>query len=196
VTAPVGPTGLVQRCHGDEPELSYRVGLNAAAVQTTIITNPERLGVRQLAVTASFDVHFDKRRTLQLGGGSVIAGTIQLSDRIYRLGPGGTISLGYSYLVVEPSGFVPFVMVSGAVSATAAAADLTPYFALDLRAAVAAGWVLFKRVSPYVTARAFGGPVTWRGLTGGDATHVQLGAGLVGGTAARVRSLGGVRAPR
>jgi hypothetical protein len=171
----------VQRCHGDEPELTYRVGLNAAAVRTTIITDPERLGIQQLAVTASWDVHFDKRRTLQLGGGSVVAGTIQLSDRIYRMGPGGTISLGYSYLVVEPSGFVPFVMLSGSLSATAAAADLTPYFALDIRAAVAAGWVLFKRVSPYITARAFGGPVTWRGLTGGDATHVQLGAGLVVG---------------
>jgi hypothetical protein len=116
---------------------------------------------------------------VQLGAGGVIAGTLQLSDRVYPLGPGGTASAGVSYLLVEPKRFVPFVMLSGSLSGTSTATPLGPYWALDVRAAVAAGWVLFQRVSPYVVARAFGGPVMWRGLTGGDAYHVQLGGGLV-----------------
>lgn len=159
--------------------MQKRIGLNAAAVRTTIVTDPERLGVEQVAVTASFDLHLDRRSTLQLGGGGVIAGTIHLSDRTYHLGPGGTASLGYSYLAVEPKGAVPFVMVSGSLSMTAAAADLSTYWAADIRAAGTIGWVLFQRFSPYVTTRLFGGPVVWRGLVGGDAYHFQLGAGFV-----------------
>jgi hypothetical protein len=70
-------------------------------------------------------------------------------------------------------------MVSGSLSMTAAAADLSPYWAFDIRAAGAVGWVLFQRFSPYVTTRVFGGPVMWRGLFGGDAYHFQVGAGFV-----------------
>ncbi len=148
-------------------------------MRTTILTDPEKLGLEQLAVTANVDFHFGRRHTLTLGAGSVITGTISLSDRVYHLGPGGTTSLGYSYLAVLPKGAIPFVMVSGSLSATISAADLGTYYAFDVRAAGTVGWVLWKRFSPYVTVRAFGGPVFWRELTGGDAYHFQIGAGFV-----------------
>lgn len=46
-----------------------------------------------------------------------------------------------------------------------------------------AGWTLADIVTPYVLARAFGGPVYWRigtvAQTGTDTHHDQLGAGAV-----------------
>jgi hypothetical protein len=179
VTAPVGPTGLVQRCHGDEPAVSNRVGVTWAAMRTTLVAGQDKLALAQMAVTASYELHLGKRDTLVFGAGGVVDGSLRYADHIYGLGPGGTASVGYSHLFVEPKGFVPFVMASASLSATGAATDVSSYWAFDGRVGVAVGWVLLQRLSPYVTARAFGGPVVWHGLNATDAYHVQVGGGLV-----------------
>jgi hypothetical protein len=59
----------------------------------------------------------------------------------------------------------------------------TPRFtAFDLRAGAIAGKTIAGVFTPYVTARAFGGPVSWRfdgdAVTGTDLYKYQLGGGL------------------
>jgi hypothetical protein len=53
--------------------------------------------------------------------------------------------------------------------------------AVDARAALVVGYTVFDRLTPYAVARAFGGPVFYAGLSGGDRYHYQVGAGLVVG---------------
>lgn len=184
MTAPVGPTGLAQRCtgkHADdaEPLPTHRFGLGAAGVQTVLLIGPDRLRMEQLAFTAQLQVHFGSKRTLSVGAGALLGGTLASDSAQYHLGPGGTASVGYSQLVVEPKGAVPFVMLSGSLAVTHAPTRIGTYFAADVRAGVAVGWLLFDRFTPYATTRVFGGPVFWRGQTGTDQFHFQLGAGFV-----------------
>jgi hypothetical protein len=179
VSAPVGPTGITQECNGGGEPLGFRVGLNAGASRTTLLTDEGRLGLEQVAVTANLDWHVGRRGTLTFGAGSVLFGQLSPLDGPVHLGPGATFSVGYSHLVLMPRGAVPFVMVSGALSSTFAATQLTSYSAFDLRGGAVVGWVLWKRFSPYVGARAFGGPVFWRGMVSGDAYHFQVAAGFV-----------------
>lgn len=183
MTAPVGPTGLAQRCTGkhadDAPLPTQRFGLGAAAVRTTLLMGPDRVGVEQLAITASLQLHLAPRRTLSFGAGTLLGGTLFKGDAQYHLSPGGTASVGYSQLLLEPKGAVPFVQLSGSLAATSAPTRVGQYVGVDLRAGVAAGWVLWDRFTPYAALRVYGGPVFWNGSTGGDAYHVQLGAGFV-----------------
>lgn len=77
--------------------------------------------------------------------------------------------------------------VTGSLSASAGTTTTTGVTderltAFDLRIGAIAGRTFADVVSPYVLARAFGGPVLWRvageDRAGSDTTHVQLGAGL------------------
>ena len=150
-----------------------------AGARSALVMTAGRVELEQLAAVGTYDFHLDDKRTLQFGAGLLIGGTLRLQGRPYHLGPGLTASFGMSWLLVEPKGFVPFVMLSGSFSATAAANALSPYYAFDLRAGIAAGFVLFGRLTPYLAARLFGGPVFWNGMVGGDASHFQLGGGVL-----------------
>ncbi len=184
MTAPVGPTGLARRCTGKHVEgdelPKTRFSLGVAGAQTTLLLST-RVRVEQLAATAVLQLHLGKRGTLSFGGGALLGGTLFTDPGQYHLGPGGTASVGYSQLLVEPKGAVPFVQLSGSLAVTQAPTRVGPYTAIDARAGVAAGWLLWDRFSPYATLRLFGGPVFWNGATGGDAYHFQLGAGFVVG---------------
>ena len=62
--------------------------------------------------------------------------------------------------------------------------------AIDIRAGLTVGKTFFEFLSPYVAARLFGGPIFWitegRVVTGTDAYHYQLAAGVVVTLARRV----------
>jgi hypothetical protein len=55
--------------------------------------------------------------------------------------------------------------------------------AFDARLGVAAGKTIAHAVTPYLVARAFGGPILWNNsaasVVGTDVYHYQLGAGMV-----------------
>lgn len=117
--------------------------------------------------------------TWQVAAGALLAGRLTPSDGPHTTGAGGLVSGGLSWSLLENKGFVPFVMLSFSASASLMPTYAGLYSGIDVRAAVAAGYTFFERLTPYLTARAFGGPVFWRKQVGTDLYHVQLGAGVV-----------------
>ncbi len=84
---------------------------------------------------------------------------------------------------------MPFLMLGGSLAVASATtrkqqigAPDVPYWAGDVRFSAVVGKTFFNALSPYATARVFGGPVFWqldgRDITGTDRYHFQLGAGL------------------
>lgn len=165
---------------GDEPDL--RVAASVAGFRTRLVfagTTP--VDTEQFAAVAAFEKRLSRRWTLSASAGGVFSGQLVSSDRVDRLGPGGVVSVGASWTWLEQQGARPFVMLSGSLALSAVQTTPTLYAAGDARLGVAAGYTLWDRVTPYATARVFGGPVFWNHQTGTDAYHVQLGAGLVVG---------------
>jgi hypothetical protein len=158
------------------------VGLNAGAFRTTLVFgNGERVGLRQLATTAGFEWRINSRVTLSLGAGALVLGELATPTEAFRAAPGFAGSFAAAFTVVEQKGAIPFVMLTGQASSSAVPTTAGTYVAIDLRASVVAGYTLFERFTPYLTARAFGGPVLWRGSTGTDLYHYQFGLGAVVG---------------
>jgi hypothetical protein len=127
---------------------------------------------------------------LRFGAGGIAAGELVLkAGRAATLGPGVTGFVGISKTVLEEAGARPFVQVGATLSVSRAATretggrDAPSFTALDVRAAATAGTTLLDGwVVPYVSARAFGGPIFYRyagqDVTGTDLYKYQLAGGL------------------
>jgi hypothetical protein len=156
------------------------VGLSAGAFRTTLVFSDDtRRPLRQTALSVSLEYRLSHRWTLSGSGGWMPRGETALEDGTsVRLNRGAVGSLGVSWLALEPEGAKPFVMLSGALAISRIHSAPSTWTSGDLRLGVSAGYTFFERLSPYLTARAFGGPVSWNGLTATDRYHFQLGAGL------------------
>lgn len=128
-------------------------------------------------MSASFEYRVSDAVTLVAAGGALLAGRLGGYDTT----PGGVGSVSVSGVVLEQGEYSPFIQVSGSVGVSVMQAAGSPYVAIDARGGLVVGWTLWQRFTPYGVARAFGGPVFWRGATGTDAFHFQLGAGAVVG---------------
>jgi hypothetical protein len=159
------------------------VGLSAGAFRTTLVFSDDtQRPLRQTALSATLEYRLSHRWTLSASGGWVPWGTIELEDGTsVRLSRGVVGSLGVSWLALEAEGARPFVMLSGSLAFSRIYSAPSLWFSQDLRLGVSAGYTFFERLSPYATARVFGGPVSWNGLTGSDLYHYQLGAGVAVG---------------
>ncbi len=162
--------------------MRYRIGANYGAARTTLLfQNGERFNFQQMAATVSFEWRQSKKLTLSGSVGGLFQGRLSTADQTFRLGPGIAASFAVSYFALEQLKFRPFIMVSGSLAVSAVMAQPTNYFAGDVRASIASGYTFFDRLTTYLTARVFGGPVFWKGSTGTDLYHVQLGIGAVVG---------------
>ena len=115
---------------------------------------------------------------------------LQINRATYSLSPGPLGVVTASFRPVDEGGARPFVVVAGSFGASLLWTKLNngnetsdSMTALDGRLGVAAGKTIGGVASPYVLARAFGGPVLWTyqgaSSSGTDVYHYQLGAGLV-----------------
>ncbi len=143
--------------------------------------------VEQHAAVASLSRRFGDRTTLQLSAGAVLAGELSGEGLGWDVRPGPVFSLSSAYRIIGGKGEIPFVtgtLAFGASFPRTRAQDYeerSHFSAFDLRAGVLAGATLFQAWSPYLAARAFGGPVLWnsRGQdrTGSDRHHYAIGVG-------------------
>ena len=157
-----------------------RVSISGSAFRSTLIfSNTESVKIEQIAAIASFEMRATKNLTWQVAAGGLLAGKLTTWDGPHNTGGGGVVSGGVSWNVLESSGAIPFVMISASASVSLMPTYAGLYSGIDLRAAAAAGYTFFDRLTPYLTVRGFGGPVFWRQQVGTDVYHFQVGVGLV-----------------
>jgi hypothetical protein len=174
--------------HEEETRPRWRTGAAGLYTSTTIdfgggLHSDETRG----SIVASLAYQPTNRLTVQLAAGSTVGGHLDTPAGVYEFSPGPTGAAGVSYRLV--SGVKPFVIVTANLSFSAASTQLSgetgekvSYDAFDLRGGALVGTTLAGVLSPYAVVRAFGGPIYWQyqgqSVTGTDAHHYQVGAGL------------------
>jgi hypothetical protein len=174
--------------HEEETRPRWRAGAAGLYTSTTIdfsggLHSDETRG----SLVASLAYQPTKRLTLQLAAGSTLGGHLDTPAGVYQLAPGPTGAGGVSYRLLP--GTKPFVILTANLSFSAATTQLSggtgaavSYDAFDLRGGALVGTTLWGVLSPYAVLRAFGGPIYWsyqgQSVTGTDAHHYQVGAGL------------------
>ena len=152
--------------------------------------------IERRAVSAALDLQLGEANTISLGGGAGVGGLLYLGEARHVISPGWLATAAYSRRLLDGQGAWPFLLLGvslgGSGASTRAEMPVTlaltkpvtaSLFAFDLRASVTIGKTLFRIMSPYASARVFGGPVIWSTgqttINGTDQRHFQLAAGLM-----------------
>lgn len=145
------------------------------------------------------DVRFDKpavlttsdlyagKFTVTLGAGGLDFGTLVTERETYDVGPGWLAAAGVSWRVLAEEKVIPYVVLAATLGVTSArletAASREAYLGIDFRFGATLGKTFFGWLSPYASARVFGGPVIWSSedetIVGTDRYHVQGALGAV-----------------
>jgi len=150
------------------------------------------VGIERRAVSASVEYRASPTTTFGGGAGAGLGGTITPGAERYKILPGWMVTGTYSRRLVDGTGKKPFVLfglafgASGAGTREEVRGAATPatagLYAIDIRGAITAGKTFWNTLSPYLSARLFGGPVFWRYhdkvVVGGDTHHYQLALGM------------------
>jgi hypothetical protein len=138
------------------------------------------------SAVASLGYYFNPRWGVTGALGVVLDGRATNAATRGDVGSGAVASIGASWLALYEGARRPFLLASatlGASRTTAISDDgqRHPLNSSDLRLAVLLG-KSFGPVVPFLGARAFGGPVSWRlggkPVVGSDVHHYAVGAGL------------------
>lgn len=175
MSPPVGPTGLPELCDGSGPP-AWHLTASVAYLGSTIEMD-EDVAIRETVVTATLGHFVTPRLGWSVSAGAVVDGEIQDED----IRGGATLAGAVSYLALyeKKRRLRPFVSLSASLGTALIRAGGDTYSAWDARGGVTVGKTLGDVVVPYATARVFGGPVFWRGDTGGDRYHVTAGLGAI-----------------
>lgn len=160
------------------------MGAAAAASSTTIRFDGEReLDLRQDAAVVTLTHVRASGWSFRGSLGALLGGSLDEGDRRHELGVGVIGALGASRPWTSGPWFVIGSITASAsrVSTREPGGERVGLVAVDARLGAVAGR-RFGAASPYVLARAFGGPVLWTvdatDVTGTDTHHYQLGAGV------------------
>jgi hypothetical protein len=177
--------------HLEESRPKWRVGAGYALTSTALRFNGDtRLDETRHVAFANLDYLATPAWTFELVVGSILGGGLQSPTSDFKFSPGLLIAGGAAWRVLEASAAQPFVLVTAQLAFVTAstkesnsAADSVRYTAIDGRVGASAGWPILQAFTPYLFARAFGGPVLWElggsSQTGTDVHHYQIGAGLL-----------------
>ncbi|APR82201.1 Hypothetical protein A7982_07550 [Minicystis rosea] len=148
--------------------------------------------IQRRALSASFEYRLSGASTIGAGLGAGLGGLFTIGDTRFDVSPGWLVTATWSRRLVDPVGRKPFLLVgvSGGVSGATTRQALTrteapsaSLYAVDVRVAMTVGKTFFDVLTPYASARAFGGPVFWKyrdkTLLGSDVYHFQIAVGLV-----------------
>jgi hypothetical protein len=198
MSAPVGPTGVVTTCSGDDgehpAERRLHAGLAYGVMGAVIALAGGPTGtVERRAVSASLDIQLAPAHSLAIGAGAGLGGLVEMEGRRFDLRPGAHLSATWTFRLLDGRGKLPFLLGSLTVGGSfarsveqvrgARAPETSTWLAFDARLGLTVGKTFFEVLSPYAAVRAVGGPVVWhyRGdlVAGSDPRHVQAALGLV-----------------
>lgn len=151
------------------------------------------VGIERRALTASFEYRVRPDMTFGGGAGAGLGGLFTVGNERHKVNPGWLIAATWSRRLVDPVGNKPFVLLGLSLGASGASTrqegtgtkvpETASLYAVDVRVAVTVGKTFWGVLSPYASARAFGGPVFWQyrdhNVVGGDKYHFQLALGMV-----------------
>ena len=181
-----------------------RLSASYAFTSTTLLFGDgRRADLTRHAVFGSVQLPLSRTGTLsaQIGAGGIAGGELIHGAARDTIGPGFAAFGGLAWRAYDGDGAIPFLQLTATFSATHAltrtddrgtrtdgstspgAKPETPRFtAFDVRVGAIAGKTFANVFTPYVTARAFGGPILWRfdgaDVTGTDLYKYQVGGGL------------------
>jgi hypothetical protein len=179
-----------------------RLAASYAFTSTTLLFGEgRRADLTRHAVFGSVQIPLSRSGAIsgQIGAGGIGGGELVHGAARDTLGPGFAGFVGIAGRVVDGRGALPFVQLTATLSSTHALTrtdargtrtdgtsmarpDTSRFTAFDLRVGAIAGKTLAEVFTPYVTARAFGGPIYWRfdgnDVTGTDLYKYQVGGGL------------------
>jgi len=179
-------------CSGDDGELLWHAGVSGAWSGTHLELSSGGRTVDayfgRYAVTASLERRLGDRWTLGGALGATVAGTLDLDGAESDLSPGPLAAVTASFRPLDEGDIAPFLLLTGSVAASlawtkpAGGGPTSTFTAGDVRLGAVVGKTIAHAVTPYLLARAFGGPVSWsiagRSASGTDANHYQVGAGV------------------
>ncbi|MEO8797760.1 MAG: hypothetical protein ABI551_07740 [Polyangiaceae bacterium] len=176
--------------HEEEVRPKWHAGLGFSYTSTALhFDDGSHFDQTRYAALASLEARPFSKLALQFGAGPVFGGTLDSGSEHFTSSAGALLSMSASYRIVDPKGARPFVLGTFGLSfATVQMSADGPqtrselYDAWDARLGAVVGWSIANVVSPYLLARAFGGPIYWKhagqDVIGTDVHHYQLGAGL------------------
>jgi hypothetical protein len=181
--------------HEEETRPRWHAGASGIYTSTSIhFSNGLHSDETRSSLVGALAYHPSARLAFQLAAGGTLGGRLVTPAGTQDFSNGFTGAVGASWRVQEQEGgkVRPFVVLTGNLSFSTArttlagiagAPDVTAgYQAFDLRVGALVGTTLWQVLSPYAVGRVFGGPIYWQyqgsDVTGTDAHHYQLGAGL------------------
>ena len=175
--------------HDEEVRPKWHLADSASFTSTGIRFNDgSRFDQERFNFVTTLDAMAVPKLALQIGAGPAFPASMSGEGEKFETNSGVVMVLGASYRFVDSSGARPYVlgtlgftflsMQTRSLSSNARAL----YDAFDLRMGTLVGWTIGNWLSPYLLARAFGGPVNWihdgQKVTGTDVNHYQLGGGV------------------
>ena len=180
-----------------------RLSASYAFTSTTILFGDgRRADLNRHAVFGEVQIPLSKSGAITglIGAGGVAGGELIHGAAHDSIGPGFAGDVGIAGRIYDGKGILPFLQLTGTLSVTHMATRTddrgthtdgstsptgpsSPRFtAGDLRVGVIAGKSFADVFTPYVTARAFGGPIAWKfdgaSVTGTDLYKYQVGGGV------------------
>jgi hypothetical protein len=167
------------------------LALGAGLFNTTLVFDSDaEVDVQMASASVTAGWLINERWSVRASVGAILDGRIQTSvTESFDVGPGALAALGVDYRALLPQGAVPFVDLSMTIGAswTKTSQPGQPgrsYFASDARLGARVGWSILDTAFPYLTVRAFGGPVQWqmagKDVVGTDLHHYQVALGTSG----------------
>ena len=168
---------------------SLRLGASYGYTSTTILFGDGRRAASERHTAfALLETRLSKVATFHLGAGPVLGGSLTTPLSRHVVDPGLVAAIGAGVRAVDGQGARPLVTVTATASYLATRThderdtQVVGYRAGDLRIGALVGKTILDTVTPYATARVFGGPIIWRfegqRAQGTDLYKYQLGAGV------------------
>jgi hypothetical protein len=181
------PSARAKRSAHELPTL--RISTSWGFTSTTILFGEgRRADLTRHTVFAGSEIPISEKVGIRFGAGGIVAGAIHPHGERASFGPGASAFAGTAINVIPERSGAPFLQVSGTLSFSRVATrgpapnEAPSFTALDFRLGGTAGKTIGGVFIPYVSLRAFGGPIFYRyagaAVTGTDLYKYQIGGGF------------------
>ena len=179
----MGLTSCSLEEHEEAVRRKWHLGSSYSFSSTGLRFEGERRFVQERhASLVTLEFRPARRATVLAGAGAFLGGHLRTENDQFDFEPGFVGVVGASWRLLEGGRSGPFVLLTAQLSYALTECLGAAYNAVDLRGGAVAATTLWSFLTPYLLARAFGGPVYWRyqgqSIAGTDTHHYQLGGGL------------------